>query len=179
MKASAPCYFSLLSWFFPESFILGVIFTPVQSGRRKVLWEFTCWLNWRLSNDKAVPNKYDLRDQLTSCSVFTNERKGNPRASGPCYAPGIVASTFCSCSKLFEALTEPQTVTTTRTPPKGGLVWTDTFTMSTITENSYEHPMACCSKTCQIYASSIQITYWHVDLSTMNSSITAAPASSP
>ncbi len=103
----------------------------------------------------------------------------NPWASGPCYAPGTTASTFCSCSKLYNALAQLQTVTTTGTPPGGGLVWTDTFTMSTITEKSYTPPMACCSKTCEIYASSVQIIYWHVDLNTMNASITTPPASSP
>lgn len=103
----------------------------------------------------------------------------NPWASGPCYAPGTDASTFCSCSKLYDSLAQLQTFTTTGTPPEGGLVWTDTFTMSTITEKSYEPPKACCSKTCEIYASSVQIIYWHVDLNTMNASITTAPASSP
>ena len=102
----------------------------------------------------------------------------NPWASGPCYAPGTVASTFCSCSKLYNSLARLQTVTTTGTPPDGGSVWTDTLTISTITEKSFEPPKACCSKTCDIYASSVQIIYWHVNLNTMNSSITAAPASS-
>ena len=51
--------------------------------------------------------------------------------------------------------------------------------MSTITEKAYEPPKACCSKTCEIYASSVQIIYWHVDLNTINASITAAPASTP
>lgn len=104
----------------------------------------------------------------------------NPWASGPCYAPGTVASTFCSCSKLYNSLAQLQTVTTTGTPPEGGLIWTDTLTVSTITENSYEPPRACCSQTCEIYASSVQIIYWHVDLNTTNSSswITAAPPSS-
>ena len=103
----------------------------------------------------------------------------NPWASGPCYAPGTTASTFCSCSKLYNALAQVQTVTTTGTPPEGGLVWTDTLTISTITEKSYQPPMACCSKTCEIYASSVQIIYWHVDLNTMNASVTVAPVSSP
>ena len=102
----------------------------------------------------------------------------NPWASGPCYAPGTAASTFCSCSQLYDSLAQLQTITTTGTPPEGGLVWTDTLTISTITEKSYEPPKACCSKTCEIYASSVQIIYWHVDLNTMNLSITAAPASS-
>ena len=103
----------------------------------------------------------------------------NPWASGPCYAPGTTASTFCSCSKLFDSLAQLQTLTTTGTPPDGGSVWTDTITMSTITEKSYTPPKACCSQTCEIYASSVQIVYWHVDLNTMNLSITAAPASTP
>lgn len=101
----------------------------------------------------------------------------NPWVSGPCYVTGTVASTFCSCSRLYDALAELQTLTTTGTAPEGGLVWTDTFTMSTITEKSYQPPTACCSKICEIYASSVQIIYWHVDLNTMNSSITAAPPS--
>ena len=101
----------------------------------------------------------------------------NPWASGPCYAPGTTASTFCSCSKLFNSLAQVETLTTTGTPPDGGLVWTDTITVSTITEKSYTPPKACCSKTCEIYASSVQIIYWHVDLNTKNLSITAAPAS--
>ena len=103
----------------------------------------------------------------------------NPWASGPCYAPGTTASTFCSCSKLFDALAELHTITTTGTPPEGGSVWTATYTQSTITEQSYKPPVACCSKTCEIYASAVQIVYWHVDTNTKNSSITAAPALSP
>lgn len=103
----------------------------------------------------------------------------NPWASGPCYAPGTTASTFCSCSKLYDALAQLETITTTGTPPEGGLVWTDTLTISTITEKSYTPPMACCSKTCEVYASSVQIIYWHVDLNTINASVTAAPVSTP
>lgn len=103
----------------------------------------------------------------------------NPWASGPCYAPGVTASTFCSCSKLFNALAQLQTFTTTGTPPEGGRVWTNTYTASTITEKSYTPPMACCSKTCEIYASAVQIIYWHVNTNTLNSSITVAPAPSP
>ena len=114
-----------------------------------------------------------------SCSDFTNERMGEPLGFGPMLRSWncglnvllMPKNIFCSCGL--------QTVTTTGTPPGGDLVWTDTFTMSTVKEKSYEPPMACCSKTCAIYASSVQIKYWHVDLNIINSSITAAPASSP
>lgn len=128
---------------------------------------------------KPYPSNKTYTDNSTPALSSQTSAWVNPWASGPCYAPGTVASTFCSCSQLWNSLAKLQTVTTTGTPPDGGSVWTDTLTVSTITEKSFEPPKACCSTTCDIYASSVQIIYWHVDFSTMNSSVTAAPALSP
>ena len=125
---------------------------------------------------KPFPANTTNNANSTHASYSQTSSWVNPWASGPCYAPGTTASAFCSCSKLFDALAELQTFTTTGTPPEGGSVWTDTYTASKIPEKSYTPPMACCSKTCEVYASAVQIIYWNVDTNTKNLSITAAPA---
>lgn len=128
---------------------------------------------------KPYPSNTTHQDNLTSALSSRQGTFVNPWASGPCYAPGTVASTFCSCSQLWNSLAKLQTVTTTGTPPDSAPIWTDTLTISTITEKSFQPPKACCSTTCDIYASSVQIIYWNVDLNTMNSSVTAAPTLTP
>lgn len=115
---------------------------------------------------KPFPTDTTTIDNSTHALYAQTSAWVNSWASGPCHVPGTTASTFCSCSKLFNALAQLQTVTTTGTPPGGGLVWTRTLTVTTITDKPYQPPMACCSKTCKIHASSIQIIYRHVDTST-------------
>lgn len=121
---------------------------------------------------KPFPTDTTTIDNSTHALYSQTSAWVNPWASGLCHVPGTTASTFCSCSKLFNALAQLQTVTT-GTPPRGGLIWTRTLTVTTITDKAYQPPMACCSKTCKIPASSVQIIYRHVDTSTTNSSITA------
>lgn len=155
------------------------LFACWSSRGEQKSWEFTCWpIRYVLAITKPYPTNTSYIANSTHALGPHTSARVNPWVS-PCYAPGAAASTSCFCSKIYDDLAELQTTTTTGTAPDGGSVWTDTFTMSTITEMSYKPPMECCSKTCEIYPSSVQIIYWHVDLNTLNSSITAAPSSSP